>query len=337
MPNKSLSAVAVWFVVATLMPRAVDAQTLDQLGNRASALGAFVAVADDASAVAWNPAALINGPLFNLSFDLNRSTDQPDEELLDAGGPAGRSSGWFLAAVTLPLGISYARIRETQLSPAAQPLPGRQDRQVAVRSLLMSQLGVTVLQSIGEGITVGATAKLIRGSFTSARAAFGSWDDGFDQVDAIEGEAKTTGDVDLGVMAGSGRARVGLVARNLVSPTFETAGDEWTLERHVRVGAAWGDRWPSPARLIVAVDADVTRVEGPTGERRDVAAGVERWFGGQSVALRGGFRASTLGDARPIVSAGASYAVRSGIYLDVYAAAGRDRDRRWGVAGRLSY
>jgi hypothetical protein len=87
----------------------------------------------------------------------------------------------------------------------------------------------------------------------------------------------------------------------------------------------------------VALDADLTTVDHPAGERRDIAAGAERWFGNQTLAVRGGFRASTVGDARPVASAGASYAVRSGIYVDVYAALGREADRRWGVAGRLSY
>jgi hypothetical protein len=194
-----------------------------------------------------------------------------------------------------------------------------------------------VLQSIVDGITVGATAKLMRGSFASGTATIGSWDDGFDRADMLESRGETTADVDVGVLAGSGRARLGLVAQNLASPTFAAGTDEISLARHVRVGAAWGDRWPSPARLILALDADVTRVEHPAGARRDVAAGIERWFRGQRIAVRGGFRASTVGAVRPVASGGASYAVRSGIYLDAYAAAGRGADRRWGVAGRLSY
>jgi len=201
----------------------------------------------------------------------------------------------------------------------------------------LSQVGVTVLQSIADGITVGATAKLVRGSLASGTTSLGSWDEGFDLADTLQSDGKTTADVDVGVMAGGGKARVGLVARHLAAPAFEAAGDRMTVDRHVRIGAAWGDRWPGTARLILAVDADLTRVEHADGARRDIAAGAERWFRSQTIGVRSGLRASTVGDARPVVSLGVSYAVRSGIYVDVYAAKGRDADRRWGIAGRLSY
>jgi hypothetical protein len=201
----------------------------------------------------------------------------------------------------------------------------------------MSHLAITALHSLVEGVTVGATAKLVRGSLASGMATVDSWDEGFDRADTFEGEGKTTADIDVGVLATRGRARVGVVLRNLSTPTFESAASSVKVPRHVRVGAAWGDLSPASSRLLVAVDADLTRVPHVDGERRDVAAGAERWFRRQSVAVRGGFRASTVGDVRPIASAGASYAVRSGLYVDVYAAAGRDADRRWGIAGRLTY
>jgi hypothetical protein len=319
------------------LTRSAAAQPVDQLGNRAAGLGAFVAVADDASAVAWNPAALIGGPLFNILLDFGQTTSEPADDISVATEAAGRTASTFLSAAVLPLGISYSRSRQTELRPAAQLVLDRQDRQVSVRSLLLSHIGVTVLQSIVEGVTVGATAKLVRGEFASGVTTLRSWDAGFDLADTLESEGRTTADLDVGVLAGSGRARVGLVARNLAAPTFEAAGDAMTVARHVRVGAAWGDRWPGTPRLVVAVDADVTRVGHAGGERRDVAVGVERWLRGQTIAIRGGVRGSTLGAMRPIVSAGASYAVRSGIFVDVYAATGREADRRWGIAGRLSY
>jgi hypothetical protein len=198
-------------------------------------------------------------------------------------------------------------------------------------------VGVTALQSIADGVTVGATAKLVRGSFASATMTTDSWDDGFDRAERIDGEAATKADVDVGALVARGHMRVGAVARNLSEPTFEAAGESQQLARHVRIGAAWGNGWPGIAKVIVALDADLTRVPDPTGERRDVAAGAERWFRNQTFAVRGGLRASTVGEARPMGSAGASYAVRSGIFVEAYAAVGGDRDRRWGIAGRLMY
>jgi hypothetical protein len=324
-------------LAAAATPQTVLAQPVDQLGNRAGAIGAFVAVADDASAVAWNPAGLVNGPIFNILLDFGQTTTGPGDQVTEASRERGRTASSFISVASLPIGISYFRARQTELSPAAQPVLGRQDRQVSVRSLLLSHLGVTVLHSIVAGVTVGATAKVVRGSFASGETAVRSWDEGFTYAGNLESEGRTTADVDVGVLAGGGRARIGLVARNLAAPAFEAGGDAMTVARQVRVGAAWGDRWPSPPRLILALDADLTRVAHAGGERRDVAAGVERWFRGQTIALRGGVRASTIGERRPVASLGASYAVRNGVYVDVHAATGREADRRWGIAGRLSY
>ena len=294
-----------------LVPQPSAAQPLDQLGNRASALGAFVAVADDASAVVWNPAGLINGPIFNILVDFGRSPAPPG--VPSASAEAGRFGHSFLALGVPPLGLSYSRGRQT----AVESRDGREDRQVVVRSMVTSHLGVTVLQSLADGVTVGATLKLVHGS--------------------VNDDGRVTGDVDVGAMYAAGRMRAGIVARNVTTPSFDAGPLTLTLERQVRVGAAWGDRWPGTATTIVSVDADVTRVPHLTGERRDVAAGAERWFRRQTMAVRGGVRASMIEGARPVASIGGSWAVRSGMYVDIAAARGRDNDARWSVSARLMY
>jgi hypothetical protein len=166
-----------------------------------------------------------------------------------------------------------------------------------------------------------------------------SWEDAFDQEELVEEDGSTRGDVDVGAMFAAGRMRAGLVVRNVTEPSFgpEDSDEPAKLERHVRAGIAWADRWPGLSRLVMSLDADLTRVPHPAGERRDVAAGVERWWRGQRIGVRGGVRASTVGDARTVVSAGGSYAVRSGTYVDAFIAAGTQYDRAWGVAARLTY
>ncbi len=137
-----------------------------------------------------------------------------------------------------------------------------------------------------------------------------------------------------------GRTRAGVVVRNLTAPTFSDGrpqGAEMTLDRHVRAGVAWGNRWPGISTLIAAVDADMTRVASPAGDRRDLAGCIERWFRNQRFAVRGGLRASTIGDRRQLVSGGGSIAVRTGFFVDLYGARGRAADRAWGVAARLNY
>jgi hypothetical protein len=311
MAIKSLSAVCAVAAGLALAPQRSAAQSLDQLGNRASALGAFVAVADDASAVVWNPAGLINGPIFNILVDFGRTT----ADVRPSAGPieVGRFGHSFLALGVPPLGLSYSREWQTAVASGDD----RKDRQVVFRSMVTSHLGVTVLQSLADGLTVGATLKLVHGS--------------------LNDEGRITGDVDVGALYSLGRMRAGIVARNMTTPTFEAGPESLTLERHVRVGAAWGDNWPGTAETIVSVDADVTRVAHVSGDRRDVAAGAERWFRRQTIAVRGGLRASTVDGARPVASVGGSVAVRSGMYVDVAAARGRDNDARWSVSARLMY
>lgn len=344
------SALCALTMTIAVTPRVAAAQPLDQLGNRGSAIGAFVAVADDASAVVWNPAGLINGPIFNGLLDFGRSTATPPR--LAPGERAGRFGGSLLAVGVPPLGLSYSRHRYTQVSapfPSAQfpasgsaggPDSNRETRQVVVRSLLTSHLGVTVLQSLTDGISIGATVKLVRGSLQTGSTGVTSWGAAFDHAEMLEGDVRTTADLDVGALLSTGRLRAGIVARNLTAPEFEGGpftGAPMTLERHVRAGVAWGDNWPAAANVIVALDADLTRVRHVTGERRDVAAGAERWFRGQRVAVRGGLRASTVEAARPVASLGGSLAVRDGMYVDVSAARGRENDARWSVSARLMY
>ena len=328
--------------MCSLAASAVAAQGLETVGNRASAMSAFVAVADDASAVVWNPSGLAQGPFFNLSFDWGRAHSGTSEEpgLTES---AGRQSGTLLAVALPPFGLSYYRMGTTVLqpaSPAGQLSPSRQDYQVSVRSLVTSHLGVTVLQSLGDHVTVGATAKVVRGSLAGDTTSISSWSDGFEYAESLETEGSTRGDIDLGALVTGGRFRAGVVARNITEPTFESgAGGAVSaqLERHVRVGAAWGDGWPGLALTIVAVDADATRTAHATGDRRDVAAGLERWLKGRRVGFRGGVRASTVGDARPVASVGGSFALRVGTYVDAYVAKGRHEDRAWGIGARLTF
>jgi hypothetical protein len=336
--NKILSVAVLLLTLAAVS--SASAQGLETLGARGSAMAAFVAVADDASAVAWNPAGLVSGPIFNINLDLGRSKEQPDDPP-DPGQTAAQSSTTLIAIGTTPVGLAYYRLSATSfadVSPAVLGTPDRQDRQVQVRTLVTSHLGATVQQSLGDYLTVGATVKLVRGSVGAAMVTASTWDEAFDRADPIEREGSTRGDVDLGAMFAAGRVRAGVVMRNTTAPSFgEDEGLTATLDRHVRAGVAWADRWPGISRTIVSVDADLTKVAHPAGERRDVAVGIERWLRSQQIGVRGGLRASTVGDSRAVVSAGASYAVRSGIYVDAYVAAGQSHDRAWGLAARLTY
>jgi hypothetical protein len=330
-------------ILCTLALAEANAQGIEVIGNRAAALAAFVAVADDASAVVWNPAGLVAGPIFNIAIDLGRSRKHPGDSPTSSPDAAERVGTVLVAAGVPPLGLSFYRVSFTSAEaagPAGMETPGRENREVNVRTLVTSHLGATVLQSLGEYLTVGATVKLVHGRAGAAIVPAAAMPDAaLDRADTIETSGSIAGDVDVGVMFANRRIRAGMVVRNLTEPSFgdEQPGSAMSLDRYARAGIAWGDGWPGTAATIVALDADVTRVRHADGERRDLAVGAERWLRNRQLGVRGGVRASTVGDSRPVATAGVSYGIRSGTYVDAYVAKGTVNQGAWGIGARLTY
>ena len=76
----------------------------------------------------------------------------------------------------------------------------------------------------------------------------------------------------------------------------------------------------------------------PETRRRLVAGGGEVWLLARRVGLRGGVTANTVDAARLSGSAGASAAVRTGLYVDGQVTRGSDRTiKGWGFALRVTY
>lgn len=315
----------------------------DGPGTRAAGMGgAFVAVADDASAVYWNPAGFASGPIFSAQIDFG-ATDLTPGEPTDPDNAGGRRSMRLFAFGVPALGGGYYRLNDVHVaapSPAVQGDDGREDLGLPAVRLTTSHFGLSLLQSVGGGVALGTTLKLVRGSLASGSVSAGGWSDVLDRADDLEGDGRTRADLDVGVMLNAGRVRIGLVGRNLREPSFAPDGvdeDSVRLEREFRLGLAWGSRWPGITPLVVSFDADLTRVDDLDGERRDVAAGAETWWLRRRVGVRGGWRASTVGDARPIGTAGISIAARSGIFVDAHIARGRNDRQSWSVGGRFTY
>jgi hypothetical protein len=310
MRHLSLLASSALILLAAASP--ARAQAEPPAGVRAAGMaGAFVGVADDASAVYWNPAGLASGSFFSLVLD--RSSLGPGD---DSPFP-GRRSAVLVAIGTPALGISYARMA-TPVTVATDAAGGsRNTAQFIPRDdLVTHQFGVTALQSLRDGLAVGATLKAVRGRTSVA--------------------SRTTVDADIGVMASGALGKIGLAVRNLLEPEFDAAGGRAQLQRRVRGGFSLLVR----QAVTVAVDSDFTTADTPRGRWRDAAIGAEAhpipraW-------LRGGVHWNTAGGdvgAAPVAAIGASAAVYGSIVADGQVSVGsRDGDRGWGVGLRFVF
>ena len=105
------------------------AQTVETVGSRALGMGgAFVAVANDSSATWWNPAGLATGPFLDMA--IARTATE-----VDGTGTGDRNSVWSFSLGTPPFGVSYYRLRITDirpLDPTAEPGANREDRRAEV-------------------------------------------------------------------------------------------------------------------------------------------------------------------------------------------------------------
>jgi hypothetical protein len=304
-----------------------SAQTIDTVGTRARGMGgAFVGVADDASAVYWNPGGLARGAYFSLLLDGSTAEAVPDGEL-----SAGRRSGWLLALSTPAVGLSYYRLQTTTVS--RPPTVSRSAFQLD--SLTTHHLGATLLQSLTDGVAVGTTLKLIRGVAGSELVAMGDLEEILDHAELI-GRSESQVDLDVGVMATGRIGKAGIVVRNLREPGFETAdGTELNLERQIRGGASvlLLQTWK------LAADVDFTRQTGAFGDVREVAVGSEGQVT-RRLAARAGLRINTAGDhgRTPAFSIGASFAPLGSVLIDAQLTAGSDKAfSGWGIAGRMVF
>ena len=321
-----------------------EAQIYESVGIRAQGMaGAFVAVADDATATWWNPAGLASGALGNALIEYGESR-QP-RTATDAGGvalPSWRSNTRGFAVAFPALGLSYYRLQVSQiepLEPTGESGLSRQDQgraPVRSTSFVLQQFGTTAGQSAGEHFVIATTVKLVRGSFASAAGV--SADASLDAASALSADADTRVDLDVGVMARFGAVKVGVAAKNVRQPTFGS-GDTLTLRRQVRGGlAVTSTQHGSVGPVTVAVDADFSETPTATGEARHLAAGGEAWLFGRSLGLRGGVSANTIGPAKSVLCGGVSLALRKGTYVDGQGTFGSDEERKgWGFALRVTF
>jgi hypothetical protein len=333
------------FVAAVCFASSASAQPSDAVGVRASGMGgAFTAVADDATASWWNPAGMAGGAYFNALIEAGNYR-QPNSERTEAGDPqsALRANTRSFAVAFPALGLSYYRLRISEIQPgtsigtAPPVLPGGGATEVRLRSLVLNQFGASVGQSLGSHLVIGSTFKLVSaGAASQFRSAAGG---SLDAADDIDPPGDVEAGLDIGAMAMFGRARFGVMVRNVKEPEFGSGIDAFKLSRQARVGAAVssGTRGVIGAATL-AVDADLTTTTTVYGEERLFAAGGELWTTARTFGFRGGVRVNTIGTQRSALSGGASAALKKGVYVDAELTGGTDEGRHgWGFGLRVTF
>jgi hypothetical protein len=287
------------------------AQAPDAIGVRAQGMsGAFTAVADDSTASWWNPAGVASGALLNMIVEYGKPKEPP---AFDSRPHRGFS-------IAFPaLGVSYYRMGISDIQPVtstAASADGRQDPGTpSVRTVELSQFGVTVGQSISNHFVVASTLKLSRA------------------------EGETEGGLDIGTMAIYGRLRAGLMVRNARESTLGEGDAAIELKRQFRAGVAFSSAAGTAyGGATVAFDADLRTLPTPAGDERRVAGGAEVWTRQRWIGARGGISASTVGERRTAYSGGLSVAFKRGFFVDGQLTGGSDELRKgWSAALRVTF
>ena len=336
MKNRLFARAAIAAALVVVSVFEARAQSSDVIGIRAQGMaGAFTAVADDATASWWNPAGIATGAYFSSVVESSRTHQPKSENAIPAWDNESRA--FAVGFPALALSYYHLAVSEIQpIGPIAAGADGRQDEgspDVRLRSLSMSQFGVTVGQSIGSHLVVATTAKLMRGSvITAVRPAAGAT---VDMAKDLEGPTDTEFGLDVGAMAKFGGFRAGLMARNVEEPAFGQGSQEVKLDRQFRAGVAYSSH---SSLTTVSADIDLTEVTLPTGQERRLAAGLEGWSRSHRVGLRGGASVNTVGPSLWAASGGASVAVRSHTFIDAFGTIGSDETRQgWGIGIRVTF
>jgi hypothetical protein len=292
-------AVASLVCLVIGLPRVASAQIYETVGIRAQGMGgAFVAVADDATATWWNPAGLATGPLFDALIEYSRLRTSP------------QTSVNGIAMAFPSLGVSYYRL----------PLNQSRDQHLDV-------FGLTFGQSLSDHVVLASTIKLERAGETHGDvdlgllARVGRAQLGISVKNVREASFETAS----GTLALNRQARAGIALLG--------RSDGWINEMTL---AADADLLTT--RSLTTDPGVTRSETSASGDVRYAAAGLELWFLNKRLGLRGGGSRNTVGDKSSSASGGVSLALRSGLYIDAHHSNGSDRSRKtWGIALRSTF
>lgn len=291
-----------------LLPAPALGQRFDDIGVRAQGMGgAFVAVADDATATWWNPAGLAHALTV---VDLSASILKDGGRSIALGFPSLGLSYYRLQIRQIPASLST-----TGTSPSDRQDNGAVGSDPSVGEFGLSQFGATFGQSLTQHVVIATTFKL---------------------ENALD---DTRADLDIGAMGSFGAVRVGVTVRNVRQPTFGVGANAFELSRRARAGAALVHTASGPLdRVVVAMDADLTSSPIAGRDEREVAAGAEVWWKGRRVGIRGGGGFNTVTSGESFGAFGVTVVPYPRLNLDGAITRGSDSTRdRWSLGLRLTF
>jgi len=211
-------------------------------GGRALAMGgAYVAVADDASAAFWNPGGL--ALLSRLELEATHSTRQTTDF---------RETAMVLAVPSWQWGVVALTLRHF----GASGIERRDDRNqlLGETSDSESEIGLSYGHRLGEAWAVGGTVKLQRQSLDGLAASGFGADLGVQmRGDALPGLSA----------AWLERVTLALSARNALEPSLRLDRDAVADPATVRTGMAYRHVLPGGRSLIAALDLEASRAVDP--------------------------------------------------------------------------
>jgi hypothetical protein len=347
-----ISAVVLWLVLsgggAASAAITLPVVTPADLGARAMGMGgAYVALADDASAVYWNPAGLTEvkwvsvAPVVGIAasgyqafqdFADLMQTEVNYQQIPTRDFSLGASATGLAGIVTKRFGLSYLPSASVSFgydydsetkAPDGTPYPVNTSIQAKTTvyqdTVLSGAFPLAKVPFKLATLNVGANLKFIRGEHYSADAKLVE-----NQKPELTLDATGNGvALDVGVQGQlSERFRFGLVARDLYRKV------DWSTAKHPADGRSTiqaGVAFRAPLGLTLAADVENGRFDG-----RDVTRwrfGVEESLFGV-LAVRGGYRTNPEG--KPTLSAGVGAGI--GRWLRLEAALASDlADRAEGV------
>jgi len=219
--------------------------------------------------------------------------------------------------------LSYYHLHISQIQPSSSIATGgsgRQDNGAAGSGLPsadigLNQFGATFGQSITAHLVVATTVKI------------------------VNAQSDTHADMDVGVMAAFGIVRLGVTVRDVANPTFGSGRDVFEMGRRARAGAAVITPGSGVLdRLVFAVDADLNSASEGGRDEQDVAGGVEAWWLGRRLGVRGGGGTNIASGGGSFGALGVTVVPFPHVNIDGALERGADSGRdRWSFGMRVAF